>query len=88
MTATLAKKKADTETLPEVDPLLKRPIPHAYALVPHPTRQGLYYTVHLEGVVAERLEHLEFSKRAEAAPYGMQRIEAAMQRRHHHKKWG
>lgn len=73
---------------PDVDPLLQKPIPHAYALVPHPEKAGLFYAVHLENVCAERLDHLEFSARPTPATFGMLRIEAAMQRRHFEKKWG
>lgn len=72
----------------EVDPLLRKPIPHAYALVPHPEKPGMFYSVHLENVQAERLEHLELNSRPSAAPMGMLRIEGAMQRRHFEKKWG
>lgn len=101
MTITPAKKKdapaingaaapaaPPAEAAPAVHPLLARPIPHAYALVPVAGKPGLYYAVHLEGVVAEKLEHLEPSGRPAHAPYGMMRISGAMEKRHLQKKWG
>ena len=84
---TAAKKtppKADTP----LDPLLERPIPHAYALVPHPTKEGLYYAVHLRNVVAEGLDHLELSGRPSAGPFGLNRITQAMEMRHRTHGWG
>lgn len=83
-----AKKNAAPAEVPAVHPLLTKPIPHAYALIPHPERPGLFYAVHLEQVTAERLEHLELNGRESQAPMGMLRIEGAMQRRHFEKKWG
>ena len=88
MNAPKKREPAPNGAALEIDPLLRKPIPHAYALVPHPDKPGMYYSVHLEGVTAERLEHLELNSKASAAPMGMLRIEAAMQRRHFEKKWG
>lgn len=70
-----------------VDPLLEKPVPHAYALIPHPEKEGLFYAVHLSNVYAEGLEHLEGSGRPSAAVFGMIRITQAMQLRHRAKKW-
>lgn len=72
----------------EPHPLLVEPVPHAYALVPCKGKPGLFYAVHLTGVVADALEHLEPNGRPLAAPFGMLRIEAAMNKRHQQKKWG
>ncbi len=72
----------------EVDPLLRVPIPHAYALVPHPDKPGLFYAVHLEGVSAERLTHVEPSARPSHGPYQLQRIYREMETRHRARKWG
>jgi hypothetical protein len=89
MTITPTKKKPEAPpSVAEVDPLLRRPIPHAYALVPHPERPGLYYSVHLTNVTAEAVEHLDLNGRPSLAPMGMVRIGGAMQRRHFEKKWG
>lgn len=82
-----AKKPNALVKVPEVDPLLEKPIPHAYALIPHPTNEQLFYAVHLENVAAERLDHLELSARPSQAAFGLQRIELAMQIRHHRKGW-
>lgn len=68
-------------------PLLEVPVPHAYALVPAKGRPGLFYAVHLTNVQAEKLEHLEPNSRCLSAPFGLIRIEAAMQKRHAEKKW-
>ena len=83
---TAAKKTPPKDT--PLDPLLERPIPHAYALVPHPTKEGLFYAVHLENVVAERLDHLELSGRPSAGPFGLNRITQAMETRHRARRWG
>ncbi len=72
----------------EVDPLLERPIPHAYALVPHPDKPGLFYAVHLVNVTAERLEHVEPSGRPSHGPYQLQRLYREMEARHRTRKWG
>lgn len=91
MTAAAVKKTEKTEKTPEkaeTHPLLRRPIPHAYALVPVEGKPGLFYAVHLENVVAERLDHLEANGRPAMAPHGMIRIHGAMETRHRQKKWG
>lgn len=95
MTAT--KRKVEAEAVAEPDeapalppkrsPLLRGIIPHAYALIPHPGRPGRFYAVHLGNVTADTLTHLEPSDRSEAATFGMQRIERAMQKRHKEKLW-
>ncbi len=69
-------------------PLLRKPVPHAYALIPAEGRPGLFYAVHLSNVQAEQLDHLEPNSRCLSAPFGLIRIHAAMERRHHEKKWG
>ncbi len=81
------KKAAEANPLLNANPLLSKPVPHAYALVPDPERRGKFFAVHLSNVVAEGLEHLELSGRSETAPYGMKRIEAAMEKRHRLKGW-
>lgn len=68
-------------------PLLARPVPHAYALIPAEGRPGLFYAVHLTQAQAAGLEHLEPNGRALAAPFGLLRIHAAMDKRHHQKGW-
>lgn len=68
-------------------PLLSKPVPHAYALIPCESRPGLFYAVHLSKVQAEQLEHLEPNARPLAAPFGMLRIGAAMEKRHLQKLW-
>lgn len=68
-------------------PLLSKPVPHAYALIPAEGRPGLFYAVHLTGVQAAGLEHLEPNSRCLSAPFGLIRIHAAMDRRHAEKKW-
>ncbi len=73
---------------PQLHPLLKKPVPHAYALIPAEGRPGLFYAVHLTGVQAEQLEHLEPNSRCLSAPFGLIRIPAAMEKRHAEKKWG
>ncbi len=82
-----AELPAEGDSAPAVDVLLKRPIPHAYALIPQPGRPGRFYAVHLLNVTADGLEHLEPSGRSEAATFGMQRIERAMDKRHKEKQW-
>ena len=72
----------------ELDPLLERPIPHAYALVPHPDKPGLFYAVHLMNVSAERLEHVEPSGRPSNGPFQLQRLYQQMELRHRARKWG
>lgn len=72
----------------QVDPLLERPIPHAYALVEHPDKPGLFYAVHLVNVTAEKLEHVEPSGRPSHGPFQLQRIYQAMETRHRARKWG
>ncbi len=72
----------------QLHPLLQKPIPHAYALVPCPSRPGLYYAVHLAHVQAEQLDHLEPNSRPLQAPFGLIRISAAMEKRHQQKLWG
>lgn len=69
-------------------PLLSKPVPHAYALIPAEGRPGLFYAVHLTGVQAAALEHLEPNSRCLSAPFGLIRIHSAMERRHTQKKWG
>lgn len=71
----------------EPHPLLARPVPHAYALIPAEGRPGLFYAVHLSNVQAEKLDHLEPNSRCLSAPFGLIRIHAAMEKRHHEKKW-
>lgn len=88
MTAVAKKETRIVERKEPEDPLLKKSIPHAYALVPIEGRPGMYCAVHLEGVTAERLEHLEPNGRPAQAPAGMLRIHGAMERRHLGKKWG
>lgn len=73
---------------PALHPLLERPVPHAYALIPCESRPGLFYAVHLSQVQAAKLEHLEPNSRPLAAPFGMLRIQAAMEKRHLAKQWG
>ena len=87
---TLKTKQTTAEKPPRavVDPLLELPIPHAYALIPHPDKPGLFYAVHLEGVFAEKLSHLEPSDRPSQAVFGLLRISQAMENRHRTKKWG
>lgn len=68
-------------------PLLAKPVPHAYALIPAEGRPGLFYAVHLTDVVAAGLEHLEPNSRCLSAPFGLIRIHSAMERRHTQKKW-
>jgi hypothetical protein len=70
-----------------VHPLLREPVPHAYALIADPKKPGHFFAVHLTDVVARGLEHLEPGARSAAAPYGMQRIGKAMERRHAEKRW-
>lgn len=82
-----AKKKDDVMVRGTVHPLLAVPIPHAYALVPHPTNPMKFYAVHLRNVGAEIVEVLEPSDRAEPATFGMLRINQAMERRHKERKW-
>lgn len=85
-----SKRKASAEEEPAPapqSPLLKLTIPHAYALIPQPGRPGRFYAVHLANVTADQLDHLEPSGRSEAATFGMQRIERAMDRRHREKLW-
>lgn len=72
----------------QLHPLLSKPVPHAYALVPCENRPGLFYAVHLTKVQAAGLEHLEPNSRPLAAPFGMLRISAAMEKRHQQKLWG
>lgn len=72
---------------PELHPLLEEPVPHAYALIPAKGRPGLFYAVHLTQVQARGLEHLEPNSRCLSAPFGLIRIEHAMQKRHQEKKW-
>lgn len=81
------KKPKDTRIQGEVHPLLEAPIPHAYALVPHPTKPGAFFAVHLRGVAASEVEVLEPSDRAEPATYGLLRIGQAMEKRHKEKLW-
>lgn len=82
-----AKKKPEENALLNADPLLSKPVPHAYALVPDPVRRGRFFAVHLTNVVAGGLEHLEVNGRSETAPYGLQRMGAAMEKRHRLKGW-
>lgn len=81
-----AKKKAANPLLVS-NPLLSKPIPHAYALVPDPDRKGRFFAVHLTNVVARELEHLEPNARSAAAPHGLVRINGAMEKRHRSKQW-
>lgn len=62
-------------------------LPHAYALVAGPGI-GQFYAVKLSGVSYESLEHLEPSSRTSAATWGIERIKAAMDKRHRMKAWG
>jgi hypothetical protein len=84
-TAPVAPPKKKPEEV--VHPLLKEPVPHAYALIPDPKKVGHYFAVHLTGVIARGLTHLEPGARSAAAPYGLQRIGKAMERRHVEKRW-
>ena len=72
---------------PQLHPLLSKPVPHAYALIPCEGRPGLFYAVHLSRVQAEKLDHLEPNSRPLAATFGMLRIAAAMEKRHQQKLW-
>ncbi len=86
----MASKQAAVhpDRVSEPHPLLKKPVPHAYALIPAEGRPGLFYAVHLQGVQAEKLAHLEPNSRCLSAPFGLIRIHAAMEKRHAEKKWG
>jgi len=86
--STQTKKKPELAAPLAVDPLLERPVAHAYALIPDPVRAGRFYAVHLTNVIAGGLEHLEPGARSQVAPYGLLRIQAAMETRHRRKKWG
>jgi hypothetical protein len=86
---TAAKKKlTEHDEEPETPmPLLKAPIPHAYALIPVEGRPGRFYAVHLRNVTAMGLDYLEPSGRSEAATYGLGRINRDMEKRHKEKSW-
>jgi hypothetical protein len=58
---------------------------HAYALIADGI--GRFRAVHLTGVTAENVEHLEPNGRPESAAGGMMRISAAMTERHRRKAW-
>lgn len=60
-------------------------IPHAYALVP--VGLGKFRAVHLTNVVAEKVECLEPSGRAEPGTHGLARCETAMMRRYRDGGW-
>ena len=73
---------------PTLDERLTRvPIPHAYALIPDPDRPGKYYAVHLMGVHAERIEHLDKPvPRGSYHTAALSRIIPAMQNRYRLEK--
>lgn len=85
----MAKKetpKSATER-PKPTPLANKPVPHAYALMQDPHRPGKYFAVHLSNVIAEDIEYLEASARAENVAYGLRRLSAAMEERHRRRAW-
>jgi hypothetical protein len=63
-------------------------IAHAYAVVPSKTQPGRFYSVHLEGVLAEKVTILEGSGRAEPAIHGVSRILNALDMRQWRRSWG
>jgi hypothetical protein len=63
-------------------------IVHAYGLVRSKSVPGKLYAVHLEGVLAEKIEILEPSGRAEPAAHGVSRILHALDVRQFRKAWG
>lgn len=73
--------------LPEPHPLLKEPIPHAYALVPCKDRPGLFYAVHLVNVTADQANYLEPSGRPEKPVFGLNRMVRAQEDRHYRRTW-
>lgn len=81
-------KKTTKEKVQKQNPLINRPIAHAYALVPDPDKRGRFFALHLTDVIASGVEHLEPSQRSQIAAYGLQRIEKAMEVRHRRRQWG
>jgi hypothetical protein len=60
---------------------------HAYALVESKSRPGLYYALHLKGVIAEDVEHLTPNGNTTSGAYGSERMIAAIGVRTIKKKW-
>lgn len=84
----MAKTPKTTSKVQRQNPLINRPIAHAYALIPDPDKPGRFFALHLTDVIAGGVEHLEPSSRSTIAAYGLQRIERAMEARHRRRAWG
>lgn len=83
-------KKPDVVEEPkrrQLDPLLKRPVAFAYALIPDPENTERYFAVRLIDVVAGGLEHLEGSGRSSASSFGVARIIRDMETRQRRRSW-
>lgn len=84
----MAKQAKKADKVQRQNPLINRPIAHAYALIPDPDKPGRFFALHLTDVIAGGVEHLEPSSRSTIAAYGLQRIERAMEARHRRRAWG
>lgn len=84
----MAKPKTKESKVQRQNPLINRPIAHAYALVPDPDRRGRFFALHLTDVIAGGVEHLEPNGRSQIAAHGLRRIAKAMEVRHRRREWG
>ena len=82
----MAKDKS--KSADDTSPLDKTVIPVAFSMVEDPQKPGAFFAVRLENVVAERVIHLEPSKRSSAIIFQLGRMYSDIDNTNRRRSWG